>query len=362
MANLLGAFRYGRSSPMLLSAGFPRLGATGATGLSSLLSERLVSESIKRFDFPLGHPPMTDPDLRARCSSRQDAGPRSACLVLQRPPPTACRLRRRQGRLDALARDGVDYVMVDCFRRFPMRRIGGTPHLPPCARRSGSGRPHHRLRQGCTCFPPLPKTCRRTPSPTYPHASGRGPRCSIRTVSSGRHGATSPSSGRDRIPCSPSICSTRGSPGGPRTRREAVMAEGLAPGLRRAIGRPAAGHHHGPDTEIVERAQKGHGALNAARRQSGCFRRCPRAYRRAVFRRLVVAGGETSGFRWSRRWACAALRRAGIGTRQRLLRRRCAAAPFAVSQTGLKLGADGHSLCAPSRAIAPHARQQDRQT
>ena len=114
---------------------------------------------------------------------------------------------------------------------------------------------------------------------------------------------------------------------------EAVMAEALAWASTR-IGDQPLGITTAADTEIVERAQKAHGALNAARKAERLLA--------GVARGLIERGVRAPrGRRWrdvgfGGRGAGRAPRAgdAGIGTRHRLLRRRCAAAPFAVSQTG----------------------------
>jgi len=75
---------------------------------------------------------------------------------------------------------------------------------------------------------------------------------------------------------------------------EAVMAEALAWASTR-IGDQPLGITTAADTEIVERAQKAHGALNAARKAERLLAGVARGLIERGVRRLVVAGGETSG-------------------------------------------------------------------
>ncbi|MEO3387970.1 four-carbon acid sugar kinase family protein [Mesorhizobium sp. CAU 1741] len=265
VADLL-ARRYGQR-PMLLSAGFPRFGSTVHQGYL-FYRNRLVSESIKRFD-PLT--PMTDPDM-VRVLSRQTKG----TVGLLPHAALHAGFDAARARLDALANDGIDYVMVDCSDdsdaemgarlAAPMRTtVGSDAHIIAFAKAvAGSARAESA---------PLP-----------PHASGPAAVLvgSVGPVAMAQLAAFAQLhpvltldllDGRDE---------------------KALIDDALAWAQTRIGDQPLA-ITTAADTEIVERAQQAHGALNAARKAERLLAGVAKGLVARGVRRLAVAGGETSG-------------------------------------------------------------------
>lgn len=265
VADLL-ARRYAQF-PMLLSAGFPRFGATVHQGYL-FYRNRLVSESIKRFD-PLT--PMTDPDL-VRVLSRQT----QAKVGLLPHAALHAGIDAAQAGLDALAHDGVDYVMVDCSddsdaemgaRLASVMRttIGSDAHIIAFAKAvSGNAQAN---------AAPLP------PHATGPAAAIVGSVGPVAMAQLAVFAQSHPVLTIDLLDERP---------------EEAIVAEALGWASSR-IGDQPLGITTAAATETVEQAQKTHGALNAARKAERLLAAVARGLVDCGVRRLAVAGGETSG-------------------------------------------------------------------
>lgn len=265
VADLL-SLRYGQS-PLLLSAGFPRFGSTVHQGYL-FYRNRLVSESIKRFD-PLT--PMSDPDL-VRVLSRQTR----AKVGLLPHSVLHAGFEAAQAAVTALAGDGIDYIMVDCSDDSDARMsarlaasmrttIGSDAHIIALAQAVADK------------TDPDPSTL---PS----HASGPaavlvgsvGPVAMAQLAAFAREYPVLTLDLLDERP------------------EEAVVAETLAWAEMRMGGAPFAVTTAG-EAETVERAQKVHGALQAARKAERLLAGVASGLVDRGVRRLAVAGGETSG-------------------------------------------------------------------
>lgn len=258
--------RYGQS-PLLLSAGFPRFGSTVHQGYL-FYRNRLVSESIKRFD-PLT--PMTDPDL-VRVLSRQT----SAKVGLLPHALLHAGFDAAQAAIGALAGEGVDYIMVDCSDdsdarmsarlAAPMRTtVGSDAHIIAFAQAVAE-----KSAAGAT---PVPA---HADGPAAVLVGSVGP---VAMAQLGAFAARYPVLTLDLLDERP---------------EEAIIDEALT----------WAGTHMGDapfavttadGTEAVERAQKAHGTLQAARKAERLLAGIARGLVDRGVRRLVVAGGETSG-------------------------------------------------------------------
>jgi uncharacterized protein YgbK (DUF1537 family) len=266
VADLL-AERYDQS-PLLLSAGFPRFGATVHQGYL-FYRNRLVSESIKRFD-PLT--PMTDPDL-VRVLSRQTK--RRVGLL----PHSALHagLDVAEARLAALAGEGIDYVMMDCsddtdaetgarLASKSRATVGSDAHIIALARTVGG-------------------TAEAAASAARPsHANGPA------AVLVGSVGPVAMAQltafGKEYPTLTLDLLDDRA--------EEAIVADTLTWAEGRIGDRPFA-VTTADETEIVERAQKAFGAMKAARRAERLLAGVARGLVERGVRRLAVAGGETSG-------------------------------------------------------------------
>lgn len=265
VADLL-ARRYNQR-PMLLSAGFPRFGTTVHQGYL-FYRNRLVSESIKRFD-PLT--PMTDPDM-VRVLSRQT---RATVGLL---PHAALHegFASAQARLDALAHDGADYIMVDCSDdsdaqmgarlAAPMRTtIGSDAHIIAFAR-AVSGEVDKTVL-------PLPA---HADGPAAALVGSVGPVAMAQLAAFAQYHPV----------LTLDLLDERG--------EETIIAEALDWAAPR-IGDQPLGVTTAARTELVERAQQAHGALNAARKAERLLAGVAQGLVQRGVRQMVVAGGETSG-------------------------------------------------------------------
>lgn len=265
VADLLSR-RYGQS-PLLLSAGFPRFGSTVHQGYL-FYRNRLVSESIKRFD-PLT--PMSDPDL-VRVLSRQTR----AKVGLLPHSVLHAGFEAAQAAVTALAGDGIDYIMVDCSDDSDARMsarlaasmrttIGSDAHIIALAQAVADK------------TDPDPSTL---PS----HASGPA---AVLVGSVGPVAMAQLAAFAQEYPVlTLDLLDERP--------EEAVVAETLAWAEMRMGDAPFAVTTAG-EAETVERAQKAHGALQAARKAERLLAGVASGLVDRGVRRLSVAGGETSG-------------------------------------------------------------------
>lgn len=265
VADLL-ADRYDQKQ-LLLSAGFPRFNTTMHQGYL-FYRGRLVSESIKRFD-PLT--PMSDPDM-VRTLARQ-----TQAKVGLLPHGTLVAGRASsQAALDAMANDGVRHVLVDCsddadaaagaaLAAGHRATIGSDAHIIEVAKLAG------RATSGVR--PPAPA---HAAGPAAVIVGSVGP---VATAQLEAFAQVFPVHTIDIVD--------------PRTEDE--IAQDVIARVRGDIGdRPfAIATSTGP--EDVERAQRKHGALDAARRTERILASVAAQLVELGVRRLAVAGGETSG-------------------------------------------------------------------
>lgn len=264
VADLL-AERYGQS-PLLISAGFPRFGSTVHQGYL-FYRNRLVSESIKRFD-PLT--PMTDPDL-VRVLSRQT----TKRVGLLPHAALHAGIEVAETRLRALVLEGIDYVMMDCsddtdaetgarLASKSRATVGSDAHIIAFARTVAA-------KAGASVAPPV-------------HASGPAAALvgSVGPVAMAQLAAF----GQEHPVLTLDLLDGRA--------EEAIVADALAWAQDRIGDRPFA-VTTADETEIVERAQQAFGALEAARKAERLLAGVARGLVERGVRRLVVAGGETSG-------------------------------------------------------------------
>lgn len=252
---------------LLLSAGFPRFNTTLHQGYL-FYRGRLVSESIKRFD-PLT--PMSDPDM-VRTLARQT----EAKVGLLAHGTLAAGRAASQAALAALAEDGVRHVLMDCsddndaaagaaLAATHRATIGSDAHIIEVAKLAGRAKSGARL--------PAPQHAK---GPAAVIVGSVGP---VATAQLAAFGSTNPVHRIDILDKRPA---------------ETIATEVIAQ-VRGDIGdRPfAVATATGP--EDVERAQRTHGALEAARRAERILALVAAGLVDLGVRRLAVAGGETSG-------------------------------------------------------------------
>lgn len=260
------AERYGQS-PLLLSAGFPRFGATVHQGYL-FYRHRLVSESIKRFD-PLT--PMTDPDL-VRVLSRQTR----ARVGLLAHAALHAGFDAARERLDTLAREGCDYVIMDCsddsdaemgarLASTARTTVGSDAHIIAFARATAG--------EATTPATALP-----------PHAEGPA---AVLVGSVGPVAMAQLSSFGEAHPVL-TLDLLDGRP------EAATIANALSWAEQRMGEQPFA-VTTADETERVERAQQALGALEAARKAERLLAGVAKGLVERGVRRLAISGGETSG-------------------------------------------------------------------
>jgi uncharacterized protein YgbK (DUF1537 family) len=258
------AARAGRR-PVLMSAGFPRFGATVHQGYL-FYRGRLVSESIKRLD-PLT--PMEDPDL-VRFLGRQT--PHPVALVGHatlrqgvRAARTALAQRVAEGAGHVLcdaSDDGDVEVTAGLAAALGLPVVASDPLIVALARRLGRG------------APPLPVPPAPAPGPAVVIAGSTGP---VVLAQLAAFAARHPVRSLDLT-----------DPRGP----AAVVAEALA---WTACQQGPLAVTTAADAAGLERSQAAHGALPAARLAERLLSDVARGLHDRGHRRFVVAGGETSG-------------------------------------------------------------------
>lgn len=253
--------------PLLLSAGFPRFDATVHQGYLFYRS-RLVSESIKRFD-PIT--PMSDPDL-VRFLSRQTAA--SVGLL----PHGVLRQGRAasQARLDALVAEGKRFVLMDCsddgdaemgaqLAAGSRATIGSDAHIIALAIARGQG-------AGGAALP----AARHAQGPAAVLVGSVGP---VALAQIAAFEVAHPVLRLDLLDPRPTT---------------AVIAEALDRATPLIGVQPFALTTATPQ-EGIARAQAALGPMEAARKAEGLLAGLAAGLVARGIRRLVVAGGETSG-------------------------------------------------------------------
>ncbi|MBS9719700.1 four-carbon acid sugar kinase family protein [Tianweitania sp. BSSL-BM11] len=253
--------------PLLLSAGFPRFGTTVHQGYL-FYRNRLVSESIKRFD-PLT--PMSDPDM-VRSLARQTRKQVGLLnhLALQ-GGVDAARLR-----LNAVAGEGHDYILIDCsddtdaqtgavLAASDRTTIGSDAHIIEFARVCAGGGSDTRM--------PAPSHAK---GPAAVLVGSVGPVASAQLAAFEQHHPV----------LAIDILDERS--------EEAIIADALHWATQR-IGNDPLAVTTAADQDAVEKAQRVHGSLQAARKAERILAAVARGLVERGVRRLAVAGGETSG-------------------------------------------------------------------
>jgi len=265
VADLL-AQRYDQK-PLLLSAGFPRFGTTVHQGYL-FYRNRLVSESIKRFD-PLT--PMSDPDM-VRTLSRQTR----AKVGLLPHAALHAGLASATARMEQVAADGCDYILMDCsddtdaevgaaIARHHRATIGSDAHIIAFAKACAGNNAGHAA--------PLP---RHAEGPAAALVGSVGPVATAQLAEFGRHHPVLTLDILDERP------------------ENAIVGDALAWAAAHIGANPIA-VTTATDQGDVEKAQRVHGALQAARKAERLLASVAKGLVERGVRRLAVAGGETSG-------------------------------------------------------------------
>jgi uncharacterized protein YgbK (DUF1537 family) len=265
VADLL-AQRY-LQKPLLLSAGFPRFGATVHQGYL-FYRNRLVSESIKRFD-PLT--PMTDPDL-VRVLSRQTKG-RVGLLphsVLHAGYDAS------RAKLMELAEAGLDYVITDCSDDTDAQlgaRLAATS-------RTTIGSDAHIIALAVARYAGI--DARSSPLPTHANGPAAALVGSVGPVAM----AQLANFGSAHPVLTLNLLDDR--------HEEAIVADAVSWAQARIGDNPFA-ITTADETKVVEQVQQALGSLQAARKAERLLAGVARGLVDRGVRRLAVAGGETSG-------------------------------------------------------------------
>lgn len=254
--------------PVLMSAGFPRFGATVHQGYL-FYRGRLVSESIKRFD-PLT--PMSDPDL-VRFLSRQTPHPIGlvAHATLRRGPDAAGEA------LSALKADGMGHVLFDTSDDDDVEVaavVAAAANVIVAASDPLIIAYARRLARDARAIPPAPQ--RHVPGPAAVLAGTVGP---VILNQLQVFGAAHPVLTIDLLD----------------PRGEAATIAAALDWAAPLIGSRPFAISTAADQAGVERTQAALGPLGAARRAEHLLGSIAVGLRARGIRRLVVAGGETSG-------------------------------------------------------------------
>ncbi|MEO3997013.1 four-carbon acid sugar kinase family protein [Mesorhizobium sp. CAU 1732] len=265
VADLL-AERYGQT-PLLLSAGFPRFGTTMHQGYL-FYRGRLVSESIKRFD-PLT--PMTDPDM-VRALSRQT----KANVGLLPHAVLRAGAEASRSAIDTLVASGTRYIMMDCsdegdadagaaLAASTRATIGSDAHIIALAKVRAGG-------EGAQRREPVVHG----DGPAAVLVGSVGP---VATAQLESFGQAYPVRTIDLLD----------------QRTDAAIVEEALVWAEGHIGSQPFAITTAASAEDVERAQRAHGALQAARKAERILAGIAKGIVDRGIRRLAVAGGETSG-------------------------------------------------------------------